>query len=461
MHSILKRSGNLRVLVLTLCFLAPAVGARGNDDGAGMLMRVLLDISSRHPAVRGRAEELASKLSRADYASYFYPDPKLGLVYSNLPSGRFVYDRTPMTGIELQLRQPVPFPGRLSLRARIADDEAESARLALARTKNVLARDYLLAEIDIDRLTRLVRLTENYGRQMRIISETARTGYAVGRGTLSDLTRANLARSRYQVKGEEYAGRLDGMRERRAYFFTEGDDSKSAASATKASEVTPPEPSPRIPRAELRAWIAKITRWTANSAGQLEAMSLELAVARIAERSGERKASLARYDYLPDFELFAAYRQRDEVQGDPVSGEDFASVGLSIRLPLWSALNNHRQVRAAKQERTARAHALQNMRGRLMALDAEHDARLRSLAERIKTYRVRLIPQARRAVTSSRLAYGTGGVDFDTLLDSRDTLYNLKAEAIELETARDRLVVKRAALYNLVLSERETEENDE
>lgn len=449
-----------RVGVVLAAFLVggaslPAEPAASSPATA--LEATLSRISSRHPAVRRRAGQLAAQLAQAKYSAYFYPDPKLALVYSNLPSGQFVFNRTPMTGVELQLRQPIPFPGRLSLRARIADDRAESARLDLAREKNALAGGFLSAAIERGSLDRLVRLTENYGRQIRIVSETARTRYAVGRGNLSDLSRANLTHSRYLQRAERYRGLRKGADRRLEYFYSEANEpARTKAPESQAMNASPgptatPEP------AALRAYLGRLDEELERHAGGLEERSLDVALARIMTRTGRSRASLAKYEYLPDFELFAAYRKRDEVRGDPVSGEDFASFGLSMRLPLWSAVTNHHQVRAEKKAHESLRFAERDVAGRVTAAAGELRARRDSLIERIDLYRTRLLPQANRARSSAQLAYGTGGVDFDTLLSSWDTVYMQKAELIELEAERDRAVVDLATLYNLVLPPRANE----
>ncbi len=53
------------------------------------------------------------------------PDPTLGLNLMNLPVNSFALDQESMTGKQISLMQPFPFPGKLGLKGDIARSESE------------------------------------------------------------------------------------------------------------------------------------------------------------------------------------------------------------------------------------------------------------------------------------------------------------------------------------------------
>ena len=76
-----------------------------------------------------RVEALASAAThRIDPAGAF-DDPRFEYEASNIPTGSFDFDSTPLSGHQFGLRQKLPFPGLLSNRETAARKGAEASRL--------------------------------------------------------------------------------------------------------------------------------------------------------------------------------------------------------------------------------------------------------------------------------------------------------------------------------------------
>ena len=247
------------------------------------LAETIQQLNQRHPRVQERALQLAASLDEASYRGSVYPDPMLGISFRNLPYKRnlpIILDQEPMTGIEYMLTQPIPFPGRLSAEAEIADLGARASRLRLALEKNTVTREFLLALIEFRNASESLALAENYGDQSRVVADTARARYSVGRGNLAGVTRANLDQDRYNERIERLQGLRDSWQRRLEYYFPENE--------------TPPTDSLLALSREVDGYLAEL--WREMQAAELNVAteSLLVALGRVeTERTG-RDESLAR-----------------------------------------------------------------------------------------------------------------------------------------------------------------------
>ncbi len=451
---------------------APAAGEHSEQaPDAPPLSTIVVEISTHHPRIRSRALDAASRKDLAEYAAWKYPDPRAGVAWSNLPYKkdlRVIRDQTPMTGIEFSLRQPIPFPGRLSAQADVADLEARQALLQLAVEKNNLAYEFLRDVSEALVFERLLRLNEDYARRFQLVSNVARTRYSVGRGNLADVSKAELNFSSFEQRSLEFEGRRRAKLEMLTYYLiptntTESSDDAAAETGQAERLLRGLEAGGGLETYRL-AVAEELGRIKADDADAVAAASLDVAILDLELQAVRERRRLARLEYAPDFEVFASYREREKISGDPAYGEDFYSFGFTMTVPLWSALAAGAQVDAReKQDRSkqiSRAEVIQRVRYRLRSLDADR----RTLDERIRLFQERLVPAAARARDSARLAYETGRIDFFALLESWNTLFMQEAEVIRLRGERERLIFEQARLLNVLVpayGPAETEENRE
>ncbi|MCR9145094.1 MAG: TolC family protein [bacterium] len=433
--------------------------------GDGKLIALLLELSARHPRIVEQAGELASRLAAARYSSGRYPDPNLGVAWSNYPYKkdlRLIDDRTPMTGLEFSVSQPIPFPGRLSLESQIADVEARASRLRLAIEKNRIAREFLEELLDIRTNLAELRLTRDFGERMRIALEAANVRYAVGKANLAEVSAAGVRQARFQDRSRALEGRLQSRYRTLRYFLA---DSSVAGSEDAPEEQTPGsgmEPVVALLAAkdgggnaaeptDLDRYLMRLRSRTLEGRASVATESLAVALIELSEDRRAKEESLAWMNYLPDFEVFAAYRRRADIPDDPAAGEDFMSFGFKMRVPLWSALSNHAKLEAVQEERRSARFAGRNI--------AENESRIfdaaridwQTLEDRLVLYDESLIPRAERGLEAASFAYESGRGDFDALADAWDALYALRSEGLRLAADRDRSVLAMAFVLNRIL----------
>ncbi|MCB1318703.1 MAG: TolC family protein, partial [Leptospiraceae bacterium] len=469
------------------------------------LKRRVLALSQNHPRVLMRARALAAQLERSNAEDWRYPDPMIGVTWSNAPYKkdlRFIRDQTPMTGIEYRVSQAIPFPGRLSLSSDLADLDAQSARLELAIEKNQLTLEFLSQVLLVRQLHRTYEATLLYGDHTRFVADTARTRYSVGRGDLADVSRASLEASRYDERAVRLKGMLAGRLRNLRYYLdyrdypdpderdsnddransneSEGRNANSNESEGRNADANnteerivnehnidernPHEPDTNKSESDIPAgtetgdvnrntiipteialftrqierYINEIKSQEAFQAAAIPARSLQVGQQRIDQQRGITRQNLARMEYLPDFEVFASYRQREYVANDPAAGEDFYSFGISMRVPLWSALSGHNRMRSSEHSTRSAEIGADDVISRQQAQFESARLNYETLDRQLELFENSLLPRARQARDSARLSYETGRADITILIDAWNALYFLETEAIRLRVERDR-----------------------
>jgi len=338
-------------------------------------------------------------------------DPQLALSFQNYPINSLARDETPMTGDEIRLSQTLPFPGKLSGKKSSAASESDwyryahdETRLTLtARVKETWYRLYALDQaITLARQT--LKAVEDVGR----ISETR---YATGRGKQQDVLRLQMERS-------TVAERLVALEQQR-----------SAARANFSSLIG------RSVSEELDfSGIAEAPLPTVDLPQLLDGLAERRPLISGYQSNIDRSRSehhLAELDYYPDFSVWASYRLRANVPGDPVQGEDFLSAGINVTLPIYFAKRREKVAETNSAVRMAEAQKADAL-NRASAAVTDAASALESNREQLRLYRDGLIPQAEMTYRATLAAYQVDTADFATLLDALKNQYRVQTDYYRL-----------------------------
>ncbi len=138
-----------RVIVLIACLWLSLANAatttppkkilvtEGESLGVETAVAMALEDNPGLAAIRARAEALAL----VPVQRQSLPEPRLSVNVLNLPVDSFSFSREGMTQLQLAISQPLPFPGRLALRADIASVEAAMGEKETAESRLSLQRD--------------------------------------------------------------------------------------------------------------------------------------------------------------------------------------------------------------------------------------------------------------------------------------------------------------------------------
>lgn len=428
--------GGLLMLLISTQAIArenhlPQPVAAGNSSG--QLSALVAEALANNPDLKS-AEARWEMAQHKIVPARSLDDPRLSFVMSNYPINDLSGDVTPMTGKELQLSQRFPFPGKLAAKEAMAEQQAvwyrgvyEDARWELTqRVKDAWYRLYFHQRaIDITRqniaiLKDFIRLTE--------------TRYAVGTGLQQDVLKAQVERSKLQDK-------LFYLQQQRITVLAEMNQLLNRPPVEPLE--TPEALNLTLVESSLQE-LMDISRTRRPLFGAYQAM--------IDRYQAQRK--LAKLNHYPDFNLFAGYRQREEVAGDPAEGSDFVSAGISINLPLWQGKRRAEVSDADAALRMAHSQRA-DFRNRVDLVIADQYAQMEMNHNLVELYQTGIIPQAEQSFEAGLSAYQVGDTDFLNLLDALMTVYRYQIDYQRALSNHERSVARLEAAVGIDLASEE------
>jgi len=297
----------------------------------------------------------------------------------------------------ITLRQPLPWPGKLSARAKLAriDEQRAQAETAMQRQSLRLStiRSYLLLLLAHRSLT---VQTQNQ-KLLQVVVSSVDGRYRVGRAELAELLDAQealreqetliyeLQREREQAEGELLA--LLGESSRRPLGVP-----------SSIPEVTP------LPSLELLISEALQHR-------------PELRLSQIAQQQAEAKLAAARMEQAPDLALYGSFMT--PLRGDM---EKTFTVGVQTSLPSFSLVRSRAAQREAEAESEQTAQEQRQLTATISADVRAAHLRCATVLRHLSLHREDLIPLSDRAVQAARAGYQSGRVPLSLLLSSTQRL---------------------------------------
>lgn len=359
---------------------------------------LIAEILERNPTVD--AARQAWKAAAARSAQVTLDDPMLSyaLAPASVGAGRADF------GEEVEVSQPLPWPGKLRRRREIEAGMAEArfhdldeARVGMALEAARLFGDYYL-------VARAREINAEHVRLLTEFKEAAAAQYAVGLLSQQDPLKAevelaHLAHQEVVLAAETrvVAARINALLHR----------------SPDAPLPPPPARLPARPEAQV------IVQASDSGLRRLEELAMarrpEIAAAVAEARARKAALLLARLEAFPDLGVAASYNSmwQDE--------EHRWMVGLTVSLPLW-----RQRIAAAVAEAEAELRAIDRRR---QALEAEVRARVHQRYQRtveahhiVELYTRRLLPAARDQLRAERAAVETGTGSFLSLIDAERAL---------------------------------------
>ncbi len=390
----------------------------GEEDVLRSLVREALE---RNPDLRS-TQSMAEAREQRILPAGSLPDPMLSLAFANYPVDDFSSDKEPMTSRNIGFVQAFPFPGKLPLKEEIARLEAVQTSDRAESLKNLIRfrvkKDFFLL-LENREVTRLVEKNKALLGELLAV---ANSRYSVGKAPQQDLLKAQVEISRME-------NMLIALRKKRVELLADLNTLRDRPVGTPV-ELPLSYALPEIlhPEEELLE-IAK----EANPDLQRE----ENAVAQ-----KETALALARKQILPDFQIGATYRFREDAPSG-MERPDFFTAQVMVSVPIWHGRKQDKEVEAAIRDLSSVQSRYQEgwnaVRYRIRDITAEIDALRTSLS----LYDTGLLPQARESVASSLSAYQVGEVEFASVLLGQISLYQ---QEIEREKAAQALGIRAAQL---------------
>lgn len=353
--------------------------------------------------IKARAEAMTAVPSQEGTL----PDPalKFGALY--LPTNSFNPHQDDFTMMEVGINQEIPFPGKLALREKIAEQEALAAADSVDEARLRLIREVKQSWWRLfyyDRALNLVDETEHFSQQL---IDIAQAKYKVGKGTQQDVLLAQLELSR--LKNEK----LDLV------SLSHGQNARINALLDRAAK-TPVQ----IP-AEAEFKLPVIV----ETALQDKALHIRPLFAQHRKMldAGLARVNLAQKGFYPDFTVGAAYDVR---QNTPTgqSRSDFASVQLSMNVPIYADRKQAKAVDQRQSELLQAQYALHDDHRKIQAEIAAKAVEYQQTKEKLLLLEHEIIPQAQQTVNSLLAGYQVSQANFSDLLRTQLSLFQYQTQ---------------------------------
>lgn len=390
------------------------------DSGAATLDSLVALARAANPVVRAAASRVVEARATIGPAGA-RPDPMLMAGVLDFPYGKPGFSDN-FTMNMLRVTQTFPYPGKLSLATRAAEDDAAAAHATLAQQRLDVERDVRDAYYELAFVRRARDIVQHNADVLDGLSRITEARYSAGTSTQTDVLRARVEIARL---GDEAASLAAQERSALASLNAMLD----RPSATPVAVAVIPQAIAHIAVADSGSHVHFSSAALGAAASEspllpidsLQALAiahspmLQAHEARISAQ--ERRLDLARKAHLPDFDISLEYDQRPQFR-------DYVSFFVSVPLRLQKRRKQDQEVVGAGAE--------------LSALEAEHATEMNLIRQEVATRvsdvereRTRLalslkaiLPQAHAALESATASYQVGRVDFASLVDAQASVFN-------------------------------------
>lgn len=313
------------------------------------------------------------------------------------PTGDMVETAAGMMNAQLGISQTIPFPGRLTGRGKVAEQDVLMAFAMLTdvriRTVSDVARayyEYYLADVSID-------ITRSSERLLEQIRDVASARYRAGTATQQDVLRAEV--ELYALTNE-----LITLEQRRATA-----QARLNTLMNRPVEASLPAPA---------AFDLETVDWRLPAAMD-RAVESNPQLVRLREQIKRDLDTirLARLEYFPDLRAGFSYTFIGSGISPVASGNDNWSLPLGLNLPIWwqrlraGVLEaNARTLSSVEQIEEARNAIFFGLQDTLVKVDTEY--------RQAVLLRDLLVPRAQQTVEVSTAAYRAGELEFTALIDN-------------------------------------------
>ncbi len=392
------------LLVVTSAFLPVSTPVFGEEE-AWNVRELVERALSANPELRALEESIEAAGYRSDAAGGF-PDPTLSYSY-------FIENIETRLGPQrsvLQLVQPLPFPGKLSLKEDIAAYDELIAEEHLSTAKLRIVREVRIFYHSIAAIDSVLHLLDDENRLLGRYEEIVGTRLETGKAYQQDLLKVQIERLRLEERALQYERRRESL----AFKLNEILDFDPTAPVV----IEPPGTMSVV--ATLPDRLKEIAR---------NRPELRTVNHRIEQR--RHSLSLVRRNYFPDIMLGLSYIDIGEAPFDvPDSGRDAWNVTIGVKLPIWFGKNKA----ASRAERSSirRLERLREAEERRIETEIEDIYNQYRIALGLVTlYRESLVPRAEQSLSAAEAGYLTGDIDFLSLLDSERMLLELRISLAE------------------------------
>ena len=412
---------NMVPLATAAMVLAASVSAFGQEAVAGRptpLSQLLAEAEANNPQISAADHEARAARQMAPQVTTL-PDPKV--TYQQLSVGSpkpFAgYTNSDFSYVGVGASQELPYPGKLGLRGKVAERDADTKQAEIEVTKTSIA-DYIKADyIQLAYLKQALGILQQNEAILDQLIQDVTAHYRVGQGMQQDVLQAQVERTKIV---REITMRHQQMWRVQAHL-------KGLLNRDQAS--------PDIVTEDLTE--SPLKRSSADLLGMVRQNNPQILVDARSIQKQDAQVASAKREGKPDFELGYMYQNTDRKY------RDYYMFTFDVRFPRKKRVNAEiaeAQERLSASQRTLDAHLEQQL-----AQVQQDYVQATSDEELLKEYREGLIPQSDATYKTALNAYASNRENFihvltyftDVLslrLDYAQTLEDHEAAIAHLES---------------------------
>ena len=325
------------------------------------------------------------------------------------------YSNSDFAYIGFGASQDIPYPGKRQLRARVAENEADSMEAQTDSVRRTVVANLKMVYFQLAYIQQTLGILQKSDELLNQVQQAAEARYRVGQGNQQDVLKAQLQHTKI-LQEIAHHHQQEGLLEAQIKQFL----GRSQQSADVIAETL-----------TVRALPYSATElFEKTRENNPDVRSKEAST-----RQQDTQVELARKNFRPDFNVQYMYQHTN---GDT---RDYYMATFGIRLP-----NRGRQkaeLAEAQQNQERARRELDSESQRVLSDVQQQYVRAKTSEDRLKIYSDGLVPQSEATFRSALSAYQSNRQDFETLLSSFLDVLNLDLEY------RSELVQHEAALAEL------------
>lgn len=416
----------LLVCVLAALLPWPVLAQQREPAGTnGTLASLVAELSTNNPELAAARREVDMRVARIAPAGT-PPDPTLSIGYMSgfARPPFFPSSSTPNAFRQVGASQEIPFPGKLSLRSRIAAADADASRWSVEDTRLQLTAELKTMYFEYQFATRSLEIVKRNRHVLDAFRQIAEARFSVGQAIQQDVLKAQLEISGLIERTTVLERQHDGLRARINALLYRTQDTPVDPELAFTAVALPPDV------ATLRA----------------EALQRYPALKRDEQQisRSQQQLALARKEFLPDFGINAVAQQ-------PVGGMPWMyGLDFMVTVPIFWQRKQRPMVAEAAAGLDAGRRMRDNTIARTEAQVTELHVNASSAKRLMDLYSGSILPQSRLTLESALASYQVGKAEFLTVLTN---FVSVLTYEIGLEEQRTQYHAALAGLEPLVAAE--------
>jgi outer membrane protein TolC len=364
------------------------------------LNELIREALARNPAIKVAEHQVQAMRAQVPQVRSL-PDPVVSVGWMGNITPFSVQHGDPSSYRGISAMQMIPFPGKLALRGRVADREAEAASWNIENVRREIVSEVKVAYYNYFYNEKALEITQKDKDLLQKLESISEALYRVGKGTQQDPLRAQVEVSRLLQR----------------ITVLEQEERTATVRVNTLLDRDPEAPLPPAAPFETAAFTYTLEDLYSMASQRDPGLQYER---RMIERSQDA-VNLARLDYAPDFQVSYDYEQRP---GMP----DMHGFMVGINIPVFYKTKQREAVIEKTEQMTSVRHQLDDRQTTVNFGVKEQYLAAKAARDLMNLYSGAVVPQSSLALEASMSSYEVGKVDFLTMLTNFTTVLDYEVD---------------------------------